>query len=76
MPLMSYSNRSKLSNSLVDAPQLVNAGGAVGRPILSSTLRVVRSAEHRSGIRAGYHLGATAARGGDRKALDSRADAC
>jgi len=73
---MTNRNGSKLSNSLVDNPRLVNAGGAVGRPILSSTLRVVRSAEQRSGIRAGYHLGAAAARGGDRKALDSRAEAC
>jgi len=29
--LMSNSNRFKLSDSLVDNPQLVNAGGAVGR---------------------------------------------
>lgn len=31
LPLMSNSNRFRLSDSLVDNPQLVNAGGAVGR---------------------------------------------
>jgi len=31
LPLMGNSNRFKLSDSLVDNPQLVNAGGAVGR---------------------------------------------
>jgi hypothetical protein len=30
---MSNSNRFKLSDSLVDSPQLVNAGGAVGRAL-------------------------------------------
>jgi len=32
LPLMSNSNRFKLSDSLVDNPKLVNAGGAVGGP--------------------------------------------